>query len=42
MSYPSSALLAPCLEKRRICSSLAGFQFTKWDEESHNEVGGNL
>uniref|UniRef100_A0A8D2PTB1 Condensin complex subunit 2 n=1 Tax=Zosterops lateralis melanops TaxID=1220523 RepID=A0A8D2PTB1_ZOSLA len=31
------ALLAPCLEKRRICSSLAGFQFTKWDEESHNE-----
>ncbi|XP_032937361.1 condensin complex subunit 2 isoform X2 [Catharus ustulatus] len=31
------ALLAPCLEKRRICSSLAGFQFTKWDEETHNE-----
>ncbi|XP_059346818.1 condensin complex subunit 2 isoform X1 [Ammospiza nelsoni] len=31
------ALLAPCLEKRRICSSLAGFQFTKGDEESHNE-----
>ncbi|KAL9823300.1 condensin complex subunit 2 isoform 2-T2 [Geothlypis trichas] len=31
------ALLAPCLEKRRICSSLAGFQFTKWDEESHDE-----
>ncbi|RLV85309.1 hypothetical protein DV515_00016097, partial [Chloebia gouldiae] len=31
------ALLAPCLEKRRICSSLAGFQFTKWDEESHEE-----
>ncbi|RMB91067.1 hypothetical protein DUI87_32665 [Hirundo rustica rustica] len=35
------ALLAPCLEKRRICSSLAGFLFTKWDEESHDEVGGN-
>ncbi|XP_039943690.1 condensin complex subunit 2 isoform X1 [Hirundo rustica] len=33
------ALLAPCLEKRRICSSLAGFLFTKWDEESHDEVG---
>ncbi|OWK49786.1 Condensin complex subunit 2 [Lonchura striata] len=31
------ALLAPCLEKRRICSSLAGFQFTKWDEEAHDE-----
>ncbi|XP_056364560.1 condensin complex subunit 2 isoform X2 [Oenanthe melanoleuca] len=31
------ALLAPCLEKRRICSSLAGFQFTKWDEETHDE-----
>ncbi|XP_068891515.1 condensin complex subunit 2 isoform X1 [Aphelocoma coerulescens] len=31
------ALLAQCLEKRRICSSLAGFQFSKWDEESHNE-----
>uniref|UniRef100_A0A8C0UPJ5 Condensin complex subunit 2 n=1 Tax=Cyanistes caeruleus TaxID=156563 RepID=A0A8C0UPJ5_CYACU len=30
-------LLAPCLEKRRICSSLAGFQFSTWDQESHNE-----
>ncbi|KAL2296275.1 hypothetical protein Nmel_018575, partial [Mimus melanotis] len=30
-------LLAPCLEKRQICSSLAGFQFTKWDEEAHDE-----
>ncbi|KAM6996379.1 condensin complex subunit 2 [Passerculus sandwichensis] len=35
----SAALLAPCLEKRRICSTLAGFQFTKWDEESHDEAG---
>ncbi|NXM32035.1 CND2 protein, partial [Oxyruncus cristatus] len=32
------SLLAPCVEKRPICSSLAGFQFTKWDEESHEEV----
>ncbi|XP_039558593.1 condensin complex subunit 2 isoform X3 [Passer montanus] len=36
------ALLAPCLEKRRICSSLAGFQFTKWDEESHDEASTTL
>ncbi|XP_027762433.1 condensin complex subunit 2 [Empidonax traillii] len=31
------SLLAKCVEKRLICSSLAGFQFTKWDEESHEE-----
>ncbi|XP_054252573.1 condensin complex subunit 2 [Indicator indicator] len=31
------ALLEKCLEKRPICSSLAGFQFTKWDAESHDE-----
>ncbi|NWU09744.1 CND2 protein, partial [Cephalopterus ornatus] len=31
------SLLAHCVEKRPICSSLAGFQFTKWDEESHEE-----
>ncbi|NXO52608.1 CND2 protein, partial [Aramus guarauna] len=30
-------LLAQCIEKRPICSSLAGFQFTKWDAESHDE-----
>ncbi|XP_009972198.2 condensin complex subunit 2 isoform X2 [Tyto alba] len=30
-------LLAQCIEKRLICSSLAGFQFTKWDAESHEE-----
>ncbi|KAM6341897.1 condensin complex subunit 2 [Podargus strigoides] len=30
-------LLAQCIEKRPICSSLAGFQFTKWDAESHEE-----
>ncbi|XP_009874818.1 PREDICTED: condensin complex subunit 2 [Apaloderma vittatum] len=30
-------LLAQCVEKRLICSSLAGFQFTKWDSESHDE-----
>lgn len=34
----SLALLAQCIEKRPICSSLAGFQFTKWDAESHDEV----
>ncbi|NXC28885.1 CND2 protein, partial [Campylorhamphus procurvoides] len=31
------SLLAQCVEKHLICSSLAGFQFTKWDEESHEE-----
>ncbi|NXK14345.1 CND2 protein, partial [Herpetotheres cachinnans] len=31
------SLLAQCIEKRLICSSLAGFQFTKWDAESHQE-----
>ncbi|NXL51444.1 CND2 protein, partial [Podilymbus podiceps] len=30
-------LLVRCVEKRPICSSLAGFQFTKWDAESHDE-----
>ncbi|NXW54087.1 CND2 protein, partial [Eurystomus gularis] len=30
-------LLEQCVEKRPICSSLAGFQFTKWDAESHDE-----
>ncbi|KAM9608127.1 condensin complex subunit 2 isoform 1-T1 [Morphnus guianensis] len=30
-------LLAQCIEKRPICSSLAGFQFTKWDAEAHDE-----
>ncbi|NXJ71707.1 CND2 protein, partial [Rostratula benghalensis] len=30
-------LLLQCTEKRPICSSLAGFQFTKWDAESHDE-----
>ncbi|XP_009322548.1 PREDICTED: condensin complex subunit 2 [Pygoscelis adeliae] len=30
-------LLAQCVEKRPICSSLAGFQFTEWDAESHDE-----
>ncbi|XP_010010648.1 PREDICTED: condensin complex subunit 2 [Nestor notabilis] len=31
------SLLAQCTEKRPICSSLAGFQFTKWDAESQDE-----
>ncbi|NXE15536.1 CND2 protein, partial [Lophotis ruficrista] len=30
-------LLARCTEKRPICSSLAGFQFTKWGAESRGE-----
>ncbi|XP_035201124.1 condensin complex subunit 2 [Oxyura jamaicensis] len=30
-------LLSQCIEKRPICSSLAGFQFTHWDAESHDE-----
>ncbi|XP_037022218.2 condensin complex subunit 2 isoform X1 [Artibeus jamaicensis] len=31
------ALLQQCAEDRQICPSLAGFQFTKWDSETHNE-----
>ncbi|XP_040849436.1 condensin complex subunit 2 isoform X2 [Ochotona curzoniae] len=31
------APLLQCVEDRQICPSLAGFQFTKWDSESHNE-----
>ncbi|KAL0620335.1 Condensin complex subunit 2 [Plecturocebus cupreus] len=31
------APLQQCAEDRQICPSLAGFQFTKWDSESHNE-----
>ncbi|NXW01894.1 CND2 protein, partial [Fregetta grallaria] len=31
------SLLAQCIEKHPICSSLAGFQFMKWDAESHEE-----
>ncbi|KAF6270462.1 non-SMC condensin I complex subunit H [Rhinolophus ferrumequinum] len=31
------ALLQHCAEDRQICPSLAGFQFTKWDSETHNE-----
>ncbi|NXJ98025.1 CND2 protein, partial [Corythaixoides concolor] len=31
------SLLLQCIEKRPICSSLAGFRFTKWDAESHDE-----
>ncbi|XP_067168497.1 condensin complex subunit 2 [Apteryx mantelli] len=46
LALPSSApvkvadlkpLLEQCIEKRPICSSLAGFQFTQWDAESHDE-----
>ncbi|XP_007957628.2 condensin complex subunit 2 [Orycteropus afer afer] len=31
------APLQQCIEDRQICPSLAGFQFTKWDSETHNE-----
>ncbi|XP_010215657.1 PREDICTED: condensin complex subunit 2, partial [Tinamus guttatus] len=31
------SLLTRCAEKRPICSSLAGFQFTQWDAASHDE-----
>lgn len=34
----SPELLQQCAEDRQICPSLAGFQFTKWDSETHNEV----
>ncbi|PNJ03696.1 NCAPH isoform 5, partial [Pongo abelii] len=32
------APLQQCAEDRQICPSLAGFQFTQWDSETHNEV----
>ncbi|XP_055474495.1 condensin complex subunit 2 [Psammomys obesus] len=31
------ASLQQCVEDRQLCPSLAGFQFTKWDSETHNE-----
>ncbi|KAM9584993.1 condensin complex subunit 2 [Trichechus inunguis] len=31
------APLQQCAEDRQICPSLAGFQFTRWDSETHNE-----
>ncbi|XP_075419283.1 condensin complex subunit 2 [Tenrec ecaudatus] len=31
------ASLEQCVEDRQICPSLDGFQFTKWDRETHNE-----
>ncbi|XP_017654810.1 condensin complex subunit 2 [Nannospalax galili] len=31
------APLQQCVEDRQLCPSLAGFQFTKWDSETHNE-----
>ncbi|XP_068027181.1 condensin complex subunit 2, partial [Melanerpes formicivorus] len=31
------ALLEDCLGNHPICSSLAGFQFTKWDADTHDE-----
>ncbi|GAB1286849.1 Condensin complex subunit 2 [Apodemus speciosus] len=31
------APLQQCVEDRPLCPSLAGFQFTKWDSETHNE-----
>uniref|UniRef100_A0A8C4KX12 Condensin complex subunit 2 n=1 Tax=Equus asinus TaxID=9793 RepID=A0A8C4KX12_EQUAS len=31
------APLQQCAEDRQICPSLAGFQFTNWDSETHNE-----
>lgn len=31
------APLQQCAEDRQLCPSLAGFQFTKWDSETHNE-----
>ncbi|ELW70087.1 Condensin complex subunit 2 [Tupaia chinensis] len=29
--------LQQCMEDRQVCPSLAGFQFTKWDSDTHNE-----
>ncbi|XP_053257497.1 condensin complex subunit 2 [Podarcis raffonei] len=31
------SILLQCAEKRPICPSLAGFLFTQWDSETHNE-----
>ncbi|XP_077161678.1 condensin complex subunit 2 isoform X1 [Paroedura picta] len=31
------AILLQCVEKRTICPSLAGFLFSEWDSETHNE-----
>uniref|UniRef100_A0A8C0TV94 Condensin complex subunit 2 n=1 Tax=Canis lupus familiaris TaxID=9615 RepID=A0A8C0TV94_CANLF len=31
------APMQQCVEDGQICPSLAGFQFTKWDSETHNE-----
>ncbi|XP_052580044.1 condensin complex subunit 2 [Peromyscus californicus insignis] len=31
------APLQQCVEDRQLCPSLAEFQFTKWDSETHNE-----
>nr|XP_040126676.1 condensin complex subunit 2 isoform X1 [Ictidomys tridecemlineatus] len=31
------APLQQCVENGQLCPSLAGFQFTKWDSETHNE-----
>ncbi|XP_047378488.1 condensin complex subunit 2 isoform X1 [Sciurus carolinensis] len=31
------APLQQCVEDGQLCPSLAGFQFTKWDKETHNE-----
>ncbi|XP_032760041.1 condensin complex subunit 2 [Rattus rattus] len=31
------APLQQCAEDQQLCPSLAGFQFTKWDSETHNE-----
>nr|XP_056716457.1 condensin complex subunit 2 [Euleptes europaea] len=31
------AILLECVEKHKICPSLAGFLFTEWDSETHNE-----
>lgn len=35
---PFVAMLQQCVEKRTICPSLAGFLFSEWDCETHNEV----
>lgn len=35
---PFLEILLQCVEKRPICPSLAGFLFTEWDSETHNEV----
>ncbi|XP_067396351.1 condensin complex subunit 2 [Emydura macquarii macquarii] len=36
------SILLQCVEKRPLCPTLTGFQFTHWDSDSHNESASAL